>query len=641
MKKFLLVLVSLTVALHVSATGTHWVPDIYKYNDNMSVVAEIYINDILQTSTDLEIGAFCDDEVRGSQMVTYYGEPFFKYAVYLTIYGETDNQITFRLYDHSTETELAFTSPEPLTFIPNGTIGNLINPHVLNFTMSETPYTFFGSGSWTLPSNWKGKDGSVLTELPDFTNEDIVIDGMAFIPNGESVIVKSLTINSEKVLEINNGASLEVTGKIDNNDDANSLVLNDGGQIFQNNENVKATFRRNIVNPANWSGGGMKDGWQFISCPITDAAVEDFIPETGGYDLFIWENLNVDDDENEVPWVNYKAHVGEEEGDYADFFDGDFYQGCGYLASYQSVATADFVGNLNSETSCDFSDLLWYNKKWTWKLFLLGNPFTFDVEWSDFDKTNVTDGFMILNPETGSYSYKTEGTIKVGEGFVVQTTGTKNLNLSYSASSKKDKGISNNINVTVSNSKGNDNVILSFNGSENGGFPKMENFNDEIATVFTLRDNVKYGISSNDADVKEIPLCFDAKEIGTYTISMKPSGDFNYIHLIDRMTGEDIDMLLESEYKFNALGSDNVNRFIVRLSNGDEINGNDNFAYQSGNQLYINEIGTIQIIDLTGRVVINETLSGNSVDISCLRNAAYIVRLVSENGVKTQKIVVL
>ena len=120
---------------------------------------------------------------------------------------------------------------------------------------------------------------------------------------------------------------------------------------------------------------------------------------------------------------------------------------------------------------------------------------------------------------------------------------------------------------------------------------------------------------------------------------MKPNGDFNYIHL--RMTGEDTDMLLEGEYKFNALSSDNTNRFIVRLSNGDEINGNDNFAYQSGNQLYINEIGTIQIIDMTGRVVINETLSGNSVDISNLRNAAYIVRLVSENGVKTQKIVVL
>lgn len=641
MKKFLLVLVFLSVALHVSATGTHWVPDIYKYNDNMSVVAEIYINDILQSSTDLEIGAFCDDEVRGSQMVTYYGEPFFKYAVYLTIYGETDNQITFRLYDHSTETELAFTSPEPLTFIPNGTIGNLINPHVLNFTMSETPYTFFGSGSWTLPSNWKGKDGSVLTELPDFTNEDIVIDGMAYIPNGESVIVKSLTINSEKVLEIKSGASLEVTGKIDNNDDANSLVLNDGGQIFQNNENVKATFRRSIVNPANWSGGGMKDGWQFISCPITDAAVEDFIPETGGYDLFIWDNENVaEDEETEIPWVNYKAHYDDEY--YEDYFATYFAENCGYLCSYENLNHADFKGDLNVST--EFEINLNYFKSRSWNLFLLGNTFTFDIEWDDIEKTtSVSDGFMSLNPETGVFEYHSTGTIKSGQGYVVNATkNTKpKPTLTYSKDAK-DRGVmSKNINVTVSNSKGNDNVILSFNGSENGGFPKMENFNDEIATVFTLRDNVKYGISSNDADVKEIPLCFDAKEIGTYTISMKTSGDFNYIHLIDRMTGEDIDMLLESEYKFNALASDNVNRFIVRLSNGDVINDDVDFAYQSGNQLFINEIGTIQIIDLTGRIVKSEALSGNSVDISCLRNAAYIVRLVSDNGVKTQKIVVL
>lgn len=641
MKKFLLVLVSLSVALRVSAQGTHWIPDESLYSDNMSVVAEIHINNALQTSAALEIGAFCDEEVRGSQMLTYYGNPFDKYAVYLTLYGVSNDKITFRLYDHSTETELAVTSSELLTFVPNGTIGDLINPHVFNFVSAETAYTFTGSGSWTLPSNWKGHDGSTLTELPDFTDEDVVIDGMAFIPNGETVIVKSLTINPEKVLEINKGASIEVSGEISNNDDASSLVLNDGGQIFQKNENVKATFRKNIVNPKDWNGK-QKDGWQFISSPIVGAALEDFIPENGDYDLYVWDNDNVmeDDDETEVPWVNYKQHHDDEY--YEDYFATCFAENTGYLASYENLNHADFRGELNVST--EFEIDLNYFKSRTWNLFLLGNTFTFDIEWDDIEKTtSVSDGFVSLNPETGVFEYHSSGTIKAGQGYVVNAT--KNTKPKPTLTDSKDaKGrgaMSKNINVIVSNSKGSDNVILNFNNSENDGFPKLENFNDEIATSFTMRDNVRYGISNHDENVREIPLCFDAKEIGTYTISMKPNGDFNYIHLIDRMTGKDIDMLLESEYKFNALDSDNVNRFIVRLSNGDEINGNDNFAYQSGNQLYINEIGTIQIIDVTGRVVINETLSGNSVDISNLRNAAYIVRLVSGNGVKTQKIVVL
>jgi len=636
MKKFILVLVSLTVALHVSATGTHWVPDVSQFSDNMTIVAQIYINDVVQVSADLEIGAFCNEEVRGSEILTYYGQPFDKYAVYLMIYGVANDEITFKLYDHSTETELALTSPDPLTFVPNGGGGNLNNPYIFNFTTSENPYTFSGSGSWTLPSNWKGKDGSILTELPDFSDEDVVINGMAFIPNGESVIVKSLTINEDKVLEINSGASLTVSGEINNNDDANSLVLNDGGQIFQTNEDVNATFRKNIVNPSNWEGK-QKDGWQFISCPVKDFAINSFFPSVGGYDLYAWDIENGED----VPWVNCKAHYQESEDDYPYFYD-NFTEGLGYLASYEKQGVLSFAGNLNNATDFNYkaSGLISYSSATWGNIFFIGNPFTFDINWNDFEKNKVTDGFVTLNPNTGSYEYHTEGNINVGAGFAVQTTSSKSLKLIYSKPSKHETRDRNYINVIVSNSKGSDNAILCFNGSENGGFPKLDNFNDEIASIFTVSDNVRYGINSYDTDIQEIQLYFDAKEMGTYTISMKPTGDFGYIHLIDRMTGTDTDMLLEDEYKFIALSSDNTNRFIVRLSDSNSNPNSNCFAYQSGKMLYINELGSIQIIDMAGRVVMNETLSGNTVDISSLRNAAYIVRLVSENGVKTQKIVV-
>ena len=51
--------------------------------------------------------------------------------------------------------------------------------------------------------------------------------------------------------------------------------------------------------------------------------------------------------------------------------------------------------------------------------------------------------------------------------------------------------------------------------------------------------------------------------------------------------------------------------------------------------------GTIQIIDMMGRVVMKEENHDGTINIGELNNATYIVRCVNENEVKTQKIVVL
>lgn len=149
-----------------------------------------------------------------------------------------------------------------------------------------------------------------------------------------------------------------------------------------------------------------------------------------------------------------------------------------------------------------------------------------------------------------------------------------------------------------------------------------------------------YGISCYDDDTEEITLCFDAKEAGSYTMKIKTKGDFSHIHLLDKMTGEDIDMLVEDEYRFKAMSNDNISRFIIRLSDKGEDNGSQ-FAYQSGKQLFIIGSGKVQVIDMMGRVVLNTTADGSPLDISNLKEAAYIVRLSGENNVKTQKIVLL
>lgn len=615
---------------------THWTPDIYTYPNTMTITSYVVIDGVEQLDTDIEVGLFVGDECRAAIRATHYSAFEHEYIWYLYPHGETGHVMTMRVWNHSTDSEMIVTSdPASITFITDGSMGSTQNPQLLSFTSASLPYTYVGKGQWDEPGNWRNPDGSTPTAMPDLANKDVEINGVTIIDNGVVAEVNNMTINANCSVEIGSKGILTVKGKLTDTD-VSQLILHDGGQIFQTNAGVKATFRKSITNPSVW--GSTRNGWQFISSPIENTTIESFISQDTDYDLYIWDGFA------DEQWINYKSHSDDE--DYEDYFSQylncENEYGYGYLVSYKTASAAVFSGTLRNLEEDGFDFDVYGQKNGEWEnLNLLGNPFPFDINSCDFERSKVASGFATIDPSTNSIVYNSdEGVIEAGQGFFVQATG-KWPSLSYPSDSKSTRGTSKHIDFTVSNKDGRDNVILNFSGGTDDGFPKLTNFNDGIATIFTVSDNKMYGIANYNENVKEIPLCFDAKEIGTYTISMKPSGDFGYIHLIDRMTGEDTDMLLESEYKFHALAGDNVNRFIVRLSGDNEIDDNENFAHQSGNQLYINEIGTIQIIDMTGRVVINETLSGNSVDISNLRNAAYIVRLVSGNGVKTQKIVVL
>ena len=157
----------------------HWVPDESLYANNMSVIGLIQIDGVDQNSTSLEIGAFCGEEVRGSQIIQHI-PALDKYLVFLTIHGDSSDEISFKLYDHSIGEELDLRSPEAITFAVNGTLGSIINPYVLNFnnmveitavvnpseagvvtgagiyaindiaTLATTPYEGFSFKNWTV-----------------------------------------------------------------------------------------------------------------------------------------------------------------------------------------------------------------------------------------------------------------------------------------------------------------------------------------------------------------------------------------------------------------------------------------------------------------------------------------------------------
>lgn len=115
--------------------ANHWEPDPYQFADNMNVIGVIEINGVEQTSNQLELGAFCGDECRGSEMLAYYAG-LDRYMVFLTLYGQNGHTFEFRLYDHALQRELDLTPPVTIQFVANAIIGSLIEPYAFSFTGS-------------------------------------------------------------------------------------------------------------------------------------------------------------------------------------------------------------------------------------------------------------------------------------------------------------------------------------------------------------------------------------------------------------------------------------------------------------------------------------------------------------------------
>ena len=175
-------------------------------------------------------------------------------------------------------------------------------------------------------------------------------------------------------------------------------------------------------------------------------------------------------------------------------------------------------------------------------------------------------------------------------------------------------------------------------GNDEEGFAKLENFNKDIAEIYVKGEGKRYGILNYEKDVEEVEVYFDTKRMGEYTISAVTEGEFQSVILVDRQTGIETDLTTDS-YKFQATSIDSPDRFVIKLNNE---TANDNFVYQSGDELIVNAKGMVQIIDVMGRVAYSSDIVNDNhrINVSTFNNAAYIVRVMNSNEVKTQKIVI-
>lgn len=614
MKKLLIILFACVLA--ESAWANHWTPQSSSYSEVMALTSVIQINGIEQYSDQLEVGVFCGNECRGSQMAIEF-EITHRFLVQLTIYGENGHELTFKLYDHSIGEELNLASPDAITFNSNG-IGqpiSPINPYVLDFTSNTTQNT--SSGLWSNPSIWYNNSVPGAYSSVVIAN-DCVID--------MDVLVSSLTILDGCVLTVLSGNTLTVIGDLVN-DNINGFIIEDGAQVINASPNVKATVEKDVMAYT----AKDTDGWYLISSSVNEMAIagSDFITET--YDLYRYKENG-----NGSVWENYRAG-------HADFTA--FENARGYLYANSNSFTPVFTGDLNHDDiarpiTCTGSDALsGFN--------VIGNPFPHNIykgAGGAIDDASLAAGYYTLSFKGEWEAHTYEDVIFPEQGIMVKTTTSKDLIIAKTTDAATSESTAKNalsrLKFTVSGEKGEDRAYVYF--GEGIGLDKIDHLSDVAPMIYIANDGGDYAITMIDEETERFNLNFKAKNIGWYTLNVNADGDFSYLYLFDKLTGEEVDLLLENSYTFIGAPGDSENRFFVKVkdfTDVDENYANMTFAYVSNGEIIVNGNGTLQMFDITGKNVMNVNVNG----VETVRKPStglYIVRIVNETNVKTQKIVV-
>lgn len=180
-------------------------------------------------------------------------------------------------------------------------------------------------------------------------------------------------------------------------------------------------------------------------------------------------------------------------------------------------------------------------------------------------------------------------------------------------------------------------------------------------TIFShINDGTKalaiQGREAFNTDI-EISLGFISQidKNNSYTISIKNMEGSQLsqatVYLIDTETNE-VTNLLEEDYNFTSTKGIFNNRFIVKFVDN-EVLGNSDIALDAialfpnptRDNLTISsptsEILTVEILDITGSVIINSTVNARktSLDLSKQNTAVYFAKITTQNGVVTKKII--
>ena len=304
---------------------------------------------------------------------------------------------------------------------------------------------------------------------------------------------------------------------------------------------------------------------------------------------------------------------------------------------------------------------------------LIGNPYQAYLDFNQIGN-NLNTYFVLDADAKGYIAYVNGGSrptesgvincdapqyLHPHQGFFVRVPqGTRNITLNNTMI-LAGKGTSNfrseanhypMVNMAVEDERGRrDYTTVELDRPDEGGGEKIRGLHAGDASLWVSYGGQDWQVAFTKPGLREVPVRFEAYKDGTYTLSWEThNGYFSYMHLIDNLTGTDIDCLQADEYRFEATTHDYTSRFRLVFEftgveeNDEPTEGPTSFAFMMGDELVINGEGMLEMFDLNGRCIFSETLHGTQSTVSLPQTASgvYILRLTANQQTRTQKMVI-
>jgi hypothetical protein len=404
------------------------------------------------------------------------------------------------------------------------------------------------------------------------------------------------------------------------------------------------------------------DGFHFLSSPVASQTIagSDFEPVVGVDDFFSW-------DEPTTTWLNY----------YDGLTDTEFVVGKGYLVAYSPNNDAAFIGNLNAGTEVlSLSYTPTEGDGWN----LLGNPYPSALDWDLLTLSGDVNGTVYVLKGTdntydswnGSAGDLTGGEIPKNNGFFVkaesagasvtiETTGQV-----HSTNTFLKKGNNQNpestLKISIANEIYVNNTYIQFREDATADFDvAIDGYklfgSSDAPQLFTNLSGTEYSINCLPYSIEgtQLPLGFKNRVASEYTISASGIESFldsDFEVFLEDTETNDLINLEEENYTFTADGVNYDERFILHFSGittiGEEVLADEVQIYANGNSVYFRfetmpeDDAQISVFNTIGQQVYAGEVGQSTLSSIRLNEkpGIYIVRLQSEKGTTTQKVMI-
>ena len=129
----------------------------------LSLIGIVNVNGEELTGNYMEVAALCGNECRGRQMLTYYPDQN-RFFVFMTIYGQDGDDITFSLYNHELGEETEYSCLSHLTFDSEATVGSYNDPYAILFGIIQTTTMQTGWNWYSTIVEQEGIEGLEMLE---------------------------------------------------------------------------------------------------------------------------------------------------------------------------------------------------------------------------------------------------------------------------------------------------------------------------------------------------------------------------------------------------------------------------------------------------------------------------------------------